>query len=48
MGGCLAQWCPLTRLGRVGTSGPVSAGDAPSLPPSQVAKTAFGWGGKTE
>ena len=48
MGRCLAQQGPLTRLGRAGMSGPVSAGEVPSLPASQVVETAFGWGGKTE
>lgn len=48
MGRCLAQQGPLTRLGRAGMSGPVSAGEVPSLLASQVVETAFGWGGKTE
>ena len=48
MGRCLAQQGSLTGLGRAGKSGPVSAGDVPSLPASQVVETTFGWGRKTE
>lgn len=42
MGRCLVQQGPLTRLGRAGMSGPVSAGEVPSLPASKVVRQHLG------